>query len=100
MRVDPPTGQQSKTYCKGDSQLVQEKENKGVGITRSITRLELNRTFVEATELPPPPNPQHLKTVCLKEWAKTAPGQCERLVSSYRKRLEAVIANKGFSTEY
>lgn len=47
-----------------------------------------------------PRNLQDLKTVCVEEWAKITPDHCDRLVSSYRKRLEAVIANKGFSTEY
>ena len=38
------------TYCKGDCQLVPEKENKGVGMAQSITQLEPNRTFMEGTE--------------------------------------------------
>ncbi len=67
-----------------------------------ITRL--NKTFVEGTEDQDAPvgphNLQDLKTVCVEEWAKIPPERCERLVSSYRKRLEAVTANKGFSTKY
>lgn len=47
-----------------------------------------------------PRNIQDLKTVCLEEWTKIPPAHCERFVCSYRKRLEAVIANKGFSTKY
>ncbi len=38
-----------------------------------------------------PRNIQDLKTVCLEEWTKIPPAHCERLVCSYRKRLEAVI---------
>ena len=47
-----------------------------------------------------PGNFQDLKTVCVEEWAKITPEQCIRLVSPYRKRLEAVITNKGFCTKY
>lgn len=47
-----------------------------------------------------PRNIQDLKKVCVEEWAKISPERCHKLVSSYRKRLEAVIANKGFSTKY
>lgn len=78
MRVDPPTGQQSKTYCKGDSQLVQEKENKGVGITRPITRLELNRTFVEFVETEvspasPPPESSTFEDCLFKRMGQNRP---------------------------
>lgn len=47
-----------------------------------------------------PKNIQDLKTICAEEWAKITPEQCGRLVHTYNKRLEAVIANKGFSTKY
>lgn len=47
-----------------------------------------------------PRNLQDLKTVCVEEWAKITPEQCMRLVSPYRRRLEAVITNKGFCTKY
>ena len=61
------------------SQMVPEKENKGVGIAQSITRLEPSRTFVEVTEdkaspAGPPKTLQPLKTVYLEEWAKIPPG--------------------------
>ena len=47
-----------------------------------------------------PTNLQDLKTICLEEWAKITPEQCGQLVTTYKKRLEAVIINKGFSTKY
>src|SRR4029434_1620859 len=47
-----------------------------------------------------PGNLQDLKTVCVEEWAKITPEQCIRLVSPYRKCLEAVITYKGFCTKY
>ena len=47
-----------------------------------------------------PKNIQDLNTICAEEWAKITPEQCGRLVHTYKKRLEAVIANKGFSTNY
>ncbi|KAF7649132.1 hypothetical protein LDENG_00146420 [Lucifuga dentata] len=43
---------------------------------------------------------QDLKTVCVEEWAKITPEQCMRLVSPYRRRLEAVITNKGLCMKY
>ncbi len=36
----------------------------------------------------------------VEEWAKITPEQCMQLVSPYRRRLEAVITNKGFCTKY
>ena len=47
-----------------------------------------------------PQNLQDLKTVCVEEWAKITPEQCMRLVSPHRRRLEAFITNRGFSTKY
>ena len=47
-----------------------------------------------------PRNLEDLKAVCVDEWAKITPEQCIRLVSPYRRRLEAVITNKGFCTKY
>lgn len=44
-QVDHPTGQWSRTYCKGDSQLVPEIENNG-----PVAQLELNRPFVESAD--------------------------------------------------
>ncbi len=63
------------------------------------------RKKIKALERPsqsPDSNPieQDLKTICLEEWAKITPEYCGRLISSFRKRLETVITNKGFSTKY
>ncbi|KAG2469549.1 TC1A transposase, partial [Polypterus senegalus] len=41
-----------------------------------------------------------LERCCKKEWAKLAKDRCAKLVASYSKRLEAVIAAKGASTKY
>uniref|UniRef100_A0A3B3HFA0 Transposase Tc1-like domain-containing protein n=1 Tax=Oryzias latipes TaxID=8090 RepID=A0A3B3HFA0_ORYLA len=41
-----------------------------------------------------PRNLEDLKAVCVDEWAKITPEQRIRLVSPYRRRLEAVITNK------
>lgn len=48
--MDLSAGQRSKTYYKEDSQMVSEEENKGVGMSQSITRLKSNITFVEEAE--------------------------------------------------
>ncbi|KAG2461527.1 TCB1 transposase, partial [Polypterus senegalus] len=45
-------------------------------------------------------NLMKLERCCKEEWAKLAKDRCARLVASYSKRLEAVIAAKGASTKY
>ena len=47
-----------------------------------------------------PRNLADLEKICMEEWANIPATVCENLVKSYRKRLIAVIANKGFSTKY
>lgn len=47
-----------------------------------------------------PRNLKDLETVCKDEWAKIPPALCANLVTNYKKRLIAVLANKGFSTKY
>ncbi|KAG2465714.1 TCB2 transposase, partial [Polypterus senegalus] len=47
-----------------------------------------------------PSNLMELERCCKEEWAKLAKVRCAKLVASYLKRLEAVIAAKGASTKY
>ncbi|KAG2458274.1 TCB1 transposase, partial [Polypterus senegalus] len=47
-----------------------------------------------------PSNLMELERCCQEEWAKLAKDRCAKLVASYSKRLEAVIAAKGASTKY
>ncbi|KAG2466103.1 TCB1 transposase, partial [Polypterus senegalus] len=47
-----------------------------------------------------PSNLMELDRCCKEEWAKLAKDRCAKLVASYLKRLEAVIAAKGASTKY
>uniref|UniRef100_A0A8C4SV05 Tc1-like transposase DDE domain-containing protein n=1 Tax=Erpetoichthys calabaricus TaxID=27687 RepID=A0A8C4SV05_ERPCA len=47
-----------------------------------------------------PSNLMELERSCKEEWAKLAKDRCAKLVASYSKRLEAVIAAKGASTKY
>ncbi|KAI4881198.1 hypothetical protein NFI96_001860 [Prochilodus magdalenae] len=47
-----------------------------------------------------PKNLDDLEKICREEWAKITPETCAGLIRSYKKRLIAVIANKGFSTKY
>ena len=47
-----------------------------------------------------PRNLQDMKTVCVEKLAKIKPDKFMRLVSADRRRLEAVITNKGFCTKY
>ncbi|KAG2457221.1 TCB1 transposase, partial [Polypterus senegalus] len=47
-----------------------------------------------------PSNLMELERCCKDKWAKLAKDRCAKLVASYSKRLEAVIAAKGASTKY
>ncbi|KAG2468483.1 TC1A transposase, partial [Polypterus senegalus] len=47
-----------------------------------------------------PSNLMELEWCCKEEWAKLAKDRCAKLVASYLKRLEAVIAAKGALTKY
>ncbi|KAG2462346.1 TCB1 transposase, partial [Polypterus senegalus] len=47
-----------------------------------------------------PSNLMELEKCCKEEWAKLAKDRCAKLVASYSKRLEAVIAAKGTSTKH
>uniref|UniRef100_A0A8C5DZM8 Tc1-like transposase DDE domain-containing protein n=1 Tax=Gouania willdenowi TaxID=441366 RepID=A0A8C5DZM8_GOUWI len=47
-----------------------------------------------------PSNLMELERFCKEEWAKVATDRCAKLVASYSKRLEAVIAAKGATTKY
>ncbi|KAG2462665.1 TCB1 transposase, partial [Polypterus senegalus] len=47
-----------------------------------------------------PSNLMVLERCCKEEWLKLAKNRCAKLVVSYSKRLEAVIASKGASTKY
>ena len=44
-----------------------------------------------------PSNLMELERCCKEEWAKLPKNRCDKLVASYSKRLEAVIAAKGAS---
>ncbi|KAG2468183.1 TC1A transposase, partial [Polypterus senegalus] len=47
-----------------------------------------------------PSNLMELERCCKEKWAKLAKDRCAKLVASYLKRLEAVIAAKGALTKY
>ncbi|KAG2464594.1 TC1A transposase, partial [Polypterus senegalus] len=47
-----------------------------------------------------PSNLMEFERCCKEEWAKLAKDRCAKLVASYSKRLEAVIAAKGASIKY
>ncbi|CAJ0968367.1 unnamed protein product [Ranitomeya imitator] len=42
-----------------------------------------------------PKNLDNLEKICIEEWAKITPETCAGLIRSYKRRLLAVIANKG-----
>ena len=45
-------------------------------------------------------NLKDLERICKEEWTNPSPGICKNLVTNYRKRLAAVLANKGSFTKY
>ena len=45
-------------------------------------------------------NLMELERFCKEEWAKLTKDGCAKLVASYSKRLEAVIAAKGATKKY
>ena len=47
-----------------------------------------------------PSNVMELERCCKEEWAKWPKDSCAKLVLSYSKRLEALIAAKGASRKY
>ena len=47
-----------------------------------------------------PQNINELKEICQEEWNKISSETCQRLIVSYSRRLQAVIANKGYATKY
>jgi hypothetical protein len=47
-----------------------------------------------------PSNLTELERICRKEWEKLPKYRCAKLVASYPRRPEAVIAAKGASTKY
>ena len=47
-----------------------------------------------------PSNLTELERICIEEWEKLPKYRCAKLVASYPRRLEAVIAAKGASTKY
>jgi hypothetical protein len=47
-----------------------------------------------------PSNLTELERICKDEWEKLPKYRCPKLVASYTRILEAVIAAKGASTKY
>jgi hypothetical protein len=47
-----------------------------------------------------PSNLTDLERICREEWEKLHKYRCAKLVESYPRRLEAVVAVKGASTKY
>ncbi len=87
--------QNNPKHSQGNSRLVSEKEWASQSpdlnpIENLLKELKI-RVHRRGTS-----NFQDLKTVCVDEWAKITPEQSMRLVSPFRRLLEAVITKKGF----
>uniref|UniRef100_A0AAQ6A6F0 Tc1-like transposase DDE domain-containing protein n=1 Tax=Amphiprion ocellaris TaxID=80972 RepID=A0AAQ6A6F0_AMPOC len=47
-----------------------------------------------------PSNLTELERICKEEWQRIPKSRCEKLVASFPRRLMAVLAQKGASTQY
>jgi hypothetical protein len=47
-----------------------------------------------------PTNLNELEQVCMEEWKRISPQRCRRLLETYKRRLEAVVAAHGGATKY
>ncbi len=47
-----------------------------------------------------PRNLNDLERICKEEWTKINPEMCANLMTNYKKRLNYVLANKGFCSKY
>ena len=48
----------------------------------------------------PPSNLTELEQIYKEEWEKIPKSRCAKLIQTYARRLEAVIAARGASTKY
>ena len=60
----------------------------------------LRRDIKIAVQRCSPSNLTELEKICREEWEKLPKYRCAKLVASYPRRLKAVIATKGASTNY
>ena len=58
------------------------------------------RDLKNAVQQRSPSNMTELERICREEWEKPPKYRCAKLVASYPRRLDAVIAAKGASTKY
>ena len=58
------------------------------------------RDLKMAVHQPSPSNLTELERICKEEWQKIPKSRCEKLVASFPRRLMAVLAQKGASTQY
>ena len=86
---------------------ISEKQLKSDGLTKicqsaSIKKLNtyLWRDLKMAVHRRSPSKLIELEMICKEEWEKLPKDRCAKLVASYSRRLEAVIAAKGASTTY
>jgi hypothetical protein len=47
-----------------------------------------------------PKDLDELEAMAKEEWAKIPKKTCQKLIESYKTRLEAVIANKGYTIKH
>ncbi len=87
--------QNNPKHSQGNSRLVSELEWPDLNPIENLLKELKIRVHRRGTS-----NFQDLKTVCVDEWAKITPEQSMRLVSPFRRLLEAVITKKGFCMMY
>jgi hypothetical protein len=69
------------------------------GLEPDLTSLEGPEKKI-AVQQCSPSNLAELERICREEWEKLPKYKCAKIVASYPRRIEAVIAVKGASTKY
>jgi hypothetical protein len=79
----------------------QRRSGLGTSLWMSLNPLEhLWRDMTISVQWHSPSNLTELESICKLEWEKLPKYRCAKLVASYPRRLEAVIAAKGASTKF
>jgi hypothetical protein len=69
-------------------------------VAQPESRLESDLTSLERPENSSRSNLTELEKICIEEWEKLPKYRCAKLVASYPRRIEAVIAVKVASIKY
>ena len=104
MKVHLPTGQQTKTHSRETQEWLQDKSLNVLEWLSQIPDLNQMKHFWRDLKISVQKhitsNLTDLERICREERKKLLKYRCGKLVALYPRRLEAVIAAKGASTNY